>query len=138
MKKFQDYQTDTVIIDGDKAKTLKGMVTDMDKQAEKICQELNSAVDTAMQKFKDLERAYEPQIQGLLKGTDLEGADVANVDFEIQHLEKHNIAFARQTPKNPLQSFLDTLKSHIQNGPHTEKDGNEHIIVEDIDSRTRH
>jgi hypothetical protein len=131
VKTYDEYQDKTaVLIEGEKATNLKSIVKGMDDAAKEICGELNAALKKAEEAFQRVNKSYEPHIGKLLEGTELNGTPIANVGFDLRHLEKYGIAFAKEQTKHPFERFIEALKGNVENGPTYQDD--EKIIVEPV------
>jgi hypothetical protein len=135
MRKYSDFQEDATLLSGEQAELLKQTATRFDDDAERICQELHAALNAAQQKFKTLAEEYRPQFERVLAGTPLEGTNIDNVGFDMRHLDKHGIAFARARTKNPLEAFLEAIGQTVSDGPGAFEE--DRIIVEPIRGRQR-
>jgi hypothetical protein len=135
MRDLENLQEDSVKLDGEKAQALKVALKVADKEASEICQELHRAVELAESKFESLRNRLKPRLKTIMKGTDLEDVDVASVNFDLKHLEKHGVAFATVAKSDPVLAFLEMLKRSVTDGPSPFSD--DMLIVEPV-SPTRH
>ena len=127
MRKYEDDQVQSVMLQGKDAQMLSSYRQEMDLAAEKICQELNSAFNRAEEQFKQLGYEYEPKFSKLFEGTDLQGVPVGQIGIDFSKSEQHGIVFAKKIERSPIEVFLETLRSATKDhvGP-----GSDSIIIE--------
>lgn len=132
MRSYKDFQQDAVLLQGEAAQTLKQTAQRFDQEVETVCKQLHEAFENASKNFERIKDEYNPQFQAVLRGTPLESADIDTVGFDLSHLDKHGIAFAKIKPTNNLDAFLAALLKTVEGGPNGIDDTEDKIIVEPV------
>lgn len=114
MKTYEKDQDESVMFEGQKARDLIELRKSIDKGVEEICQHLNQAFDLAEEEFKQLFKQYEPKLNTVLQGTELENVPIQQLALDYSKASRYGIIFGWKVEQDPIARLFQALSGMVK------------------------